>query len=48
MSDKVLKEIIWEGLYYLGRENKCADQLCGNHTADLPLCFRICKKPGFS
>ena len=25
-------------------ENKGADQLCGYHTADLHLCFRICKK----
>ena len=32
-----------EGLFYLCRENKGADQLCGCHTADLHLCFRIIK-----
>ena len=32
-----------EGLYYPCSENKGADQLCGNHEADLRLCFRICK-----
>ena len=37
-----------EGLYYLCSENKGADQLCGYCTADLRLCFRICKKPFFS
>ena len=37
-----------EGLYYLCSENKDADQLCGYRTADLRLCFRICKKPVFS
>ena len=30
-------------LYYLYSENKGADQLCGYRTADLRLCFRICK-----
>ena len=30
-------------LYYLYRENKGADQLCCYRTADLCLCFRICK-----
>ena len=29
-------------------ETKGADQLCGNHTAELRLCFRICKKPVFA
>ena len=33
-----------EGLYYLYGENKGADQLLGNRTADLRLCFPICKK----
>ena len=36
-----------EVLYYLYRENKGADQLCGNHAADLRLCFCICNKAGF-
>ena len=33
-----------EGLYYLCSKNKGPDQLCSYCTADLPLCFRICKK----
>ena len=33
-----------EGLYYLGSENKDADQLCSHCAADLRFCFRICKK----
>ena len=37
-----------ERLYYLCSENKGADQLRGYREADLPLCFRICKKPVFS
>ena len=37
-----------EGLHYPCSENKGADQLRGNREADLRLCFRICKKPGFS
>ena len=37
-----------EGLYYLCSENKGADQLRGNHEADLRLCFRICKMLVFS
>ena len=37
-----------EGFYYLCRENKVADQLCGYRTADLRLCFRIYKKLVFS
>ena len=37
-----------EGLYYPYSENKGADQLCGYRTADLRLCFRICKNPVFS
>ena len=36
------------GMFYLGSENKGADQLRGNREADLRLCFRICiKKAGF-
>ena len=35
-------------MYYLCSENKGPDQLCGYRTADLRLCFRICKKPVFS
>ena len=35
-------------LYYLCSENKVADQLCDYRTADLRLCFRICKKEVFS
>ena len=41
---------IWEeeGLYFLSSENKDADQLRGCYReADLRLCFRICKNPGF-
>ena len=39
-----IKEV--EGLYYQCSENKGADQLCGDHKADLHLCFfRINKKP---
>ena len=34
-------------MYYPCSENKGADQLCGYRTADLRLCFRICKKPVF-
>ena len=41
-----IKEV--EGLYYLCSENQGADQLCGYRTADLRLCFRICKNPVFS
>ena len=37
--------VVVEELYYLGSENKGADQLRGNHEADLRLCFRICEKP---
>ena len=37
-----------EGLYYLCRENKGADQLRGNREADLRLCFRIRKLLVFS
>ena len=36
-----------KGLYYPYSENKGADQLCSYCAADLRLCFRICKKPGF-
>ena len=32
-----------EGLYYLCSKNKGSDQLCGNCTAGLHLCFHICK-----
>ena len=41
-----IKEV--EGLYYPLSENEGADQLRGHREADLHLCFRICKKPGFS
>ena len=41
----ILKE---EGLYYLCSKNKGADQLCSYFTADLLLCFCICKKQVFS
>ena len=37
-----------EGLYSLCSENKGDDQLCGYRTADLRLCFCICKKHVFS
>ena len=37
-----------EGLYYQCSENKGADQVCGYRTADLRLCFRLCKKKVFS
>ena len=40
-----IKEV--ERLYYLCSENKGADQLCGNRTADLPLCFSYMQKAGF-
>ena len=33
-----------EGLYCLCSENKGTDQLHGYRTADLRLCFHICKK----
>ena len=36
--------MIEKGLYYLCSENKEADQLHSYCTADLHLCFRICKK----
>ena len=47
---KGLKFRIWkvERSHYLCSENKGADQLRGYRTADLRLCFRICKKPVFS
>ena len=41
-----IKEV--EGLHYLCRENKGADQLCDYREADLRLCFRICKTLVFS
>ena len=41
-----IKEV--EGLYYLCSETKGADQLRSYCTADLRLCFRICKRPFFS
>ena len=37
-----------EELYYQCSESKGADQLRSYCTADLRLCFRICKKPVFS
>ena len=36
-----------EELYYLWSKNKGADQLSRYGTADLRLCFCICKKVGF-
>ena len=33
-----------EGLYYLHSKNKDTDQQLGYSTADLRLCFCICKK----
>ena len=41
MNFQTLEE---EGLYYLCKVNKGADQLFGYRTADVNLCFRICKK----
>ena len=35
-------------LYYPCSKNKGADQLHSYCEADLRLCFRICKNPGFS
>ena len=32
-----------EELYYPSSENKGADQLCSYCTADLRLCFRLCR-----
>ena len=37
-----------EGLYYPHSENKGVDQLHSYCTADLSLCFDICKNPVFS
>ena len=37
-----------EGLYYLCRENKGADQHRSFREADLRICFRICKMLVFS
>ena len=37
-----------EELYYPYSKNKVADQLHGDHEADLRLCFRICKNLVFS
>ena len=36
------------GLYFICSENKGVDQLCSKYTADLRLCFCICKKACFS
>ena len=41
-----IKEV--EELYCLSSENKDADQLRGDHEANLRLCYRICKKQVFS
>ena len=38
-----LKFRILEGSYYLCSENKGADQLCSYCTADLRLCFLLCR-----
>ena len=51
ISDQVRHKpgcIVTEDDCYLCSENKGADQLCGYRTADLRLCFRICKKQFFS
>ena len=42
---RALKFWIWEveGLSYLCSENEGAEQLCGHCTADLRLCYPICK-----
>ena len=37
-----------EGLYYMCSENKGADQLSSYCTADLRLCFHLCKLLVFS
>ena len=37
-----------DGLYYLCSENKGADFQRSFPTADLPLCFHMCKKQVFS
>ena len=48
-SERSLK--VWiqveEEVYYPSSENKGTDQLCSYWTADLHLCFRICKSVGF-
>ena len=41
----LIKEV--EGLYNLCSQNKSADQLHSYRTADLCLCFRICKNQVF-
>ena len=41
-----IKEV--KGLYYQCRENIGADQLHSYRTADLCLCFHICRKQVFS
>ena len=37
-------DLVVEEFYYLCSGNKGTDQLHGYRTADLHLCFRICKK----
>ena len=37
-----------EGSYYPSSENKGADQLCSNYTADLLFCFHLGKTPDVS
>ena len=37
-----------EELYYRRSKSKGSDQLCSYCTADLCLCFRICKNPVFT
>ena len=37
-----------EGLYFLCSKNKSADQLRGDRSADLRLCFHVCRKQVFS
>ena len=41
-----IKEV--EGLYYLYSENKGADQLQGDRTVDLLVCFSNMQKSSFS
>ena len=46
---KILKFLVYvEEFYSPFSENKGADQLCSYCTADLRLCFRICRNPFFS
>ena len=46
LKSRIIKEE--EVLFNLCSKYKGTDQLCGNHVADLRLCFCICKKQVFS